>query len=102
MLSSDGQGPWAGLIQGPNGSFYGTAGGTPSRGGLIFRMKPPASSSGSAWAFDVLYDFTGSPDGYDPMELTFGKEGAIFGVSLYGGTGQSCQGGCGTLFEVSP
>jgi hypothetical protein len=98
----DGQGPWAGLIPGPNGSFYGAAGGTPSRGGLIFRMKPPASTSGGAWAFDVLYDFTGSPDGYDPLKLTFGKGGVIFGVTLYGGTGQSCQGGCGTVFRAAP
>jgi uncharacterized repeat protein (TIGR03803 family) len=100
--ADDGQGPWAGLLQGPNGSFYGTASGTPSRGGLIFRMKPPASSLEVAWTFDILYDFTGSPDGYDPLEISFGKGGVIFGVTLYGGTGQSCQGGCGTVFRAAP
>ena len=100
--ADDGQGPWAGLIQGPNNSFYGTAGGTPSRGGLIFRLKAAASSSGGAWVFDVLYDFTGSPNGYDPLELNLGKGGVIFGVTLYGGSGQSCQGGCGTVFRAAP
>ena len=99
--AEDGQGPWAGLVGGSNGTFYGSASGSPSRGGLIFRMRPPALN-GAVWTFNVLYSFTGSPDGYDPLELTFGKDGAIFGSTLYGGTGQACQGGCGTVFEVSP
>jgi uncharacterized repeat protein (TIGR03803 family) len=99
--AEDGQGPWAGLVQGPDGNFYGSAGGSPSRGGVVFRMRPPALTGG-VWSFDVLYSFTGSPDGYDPLELTIVKGGVIFGVTAYGGTGQACQGGCGTVFEISP
>jgi uncharacterized repeat protein (TIGR03803 family) len=99
--AQDGQGPWAGPVEGSDGSLYGSASGGPTRGGLIFRMRPPALDGG-AWNFDVLYGFTGSPDGYDPLELIFGKEGAIFGVTLYGGTGGACQGGCGTVFSVAP
>jgi uncharacterized repeat protein (TIGR03803 family) len=99
--AEDGQGPWAGLVQDSDGSFYGSASGSPSRGGLIFRMRSPALDE-SVWAFDVLYSFTGSPDGYDPLELTFGNGGVMFGVTLYGGTGQSCQGGCSTVFRAAP
>ena len=99
--AKDGQGPWAGLVQGLDGNFYGSASGSPSGRGLIFRMRPPTSKVG-AWTFDVLYSFAGSSDGYDPLELTSGEGGAIFGTTLYGGTGQACQGGCGTVFKAAP
>jgi hypothetical protein len=97
---NDGSGPLAGLRLGPNGSLYGTATGGSTVGGLIFVMKPRTVDEG-AWSFDVLSTFKGSPDGYDPLELTFGTGGLIFGATLYGGTGQ-CQSGCGTVFESGP
>jgi len=65
------------------------------------RLKPPKQKGGS-WTLDVLYEFMGSPDGRDPLDLIFGARGALYGTTLFGGTGQSCQGGCGTVFEVSP
>jgi uncharacterized repeat protein (TIGR03803 family) len=99
--AKDGQGPWAGLVQGATGSFYGSAGGSPSHGGLLFEMKPPTGDVGT-WSFDVICSFTGSPYGYDPLELTIVKGGAIFGVTLSGGSGQACQGGCGTVFRAAP
>jgi hypothetical protein len=98
---SDGSSALAGLVSGYDGSLYGTAGGSPSRGGLVFRMKPP-ERKGGRWIFEVLCDFTGSPDGYDPTQLTLGGSGAIFGTTLYGGVGKACDGGCGTAFTVSP
>jgi len=64
-------------------------------------MKPP-ERKGGRWIFEVLCDFTGSPDGYDPTQLTLGGSGAIFGTTLYGGVGKACDGGCGTAFTVSP
>jgi uncharacterized repeat protein (TIGR03803 family) len=88
----------AGLVQGMDGRFYGSAGGGTFFRGVIFRLTPP--KDGKAWGFDLLYSFKGS-DGYDPQQLTFGKDGAIFGPTFFGGNGP-CQGGCGTVFEVSP
>lgn len=96
---NDGSGPLAGLHLGPMGNLYGTATGGLTAGGLIFVMKPPPGHG--AWSFEVLRTLKGPPDGYDPLELTFGKGGAIFSSTLYGGTGQ-CQGGCGTVFRTSP
>ena len=96
---NDGQVALAGLLVGPDGNLYGSAGGGTFHRGVIFRMSP--STNRVTWAFHVLYSFTGSPDGYDPLELTFGKGGAIFGATLYGGTGQ-CQSGCGTVFQAQP
>ncbi|MGA8733069.1 MAG: choice-of-anchor tandem repeat GloVer-containing protein [Terriglobales bacterium] len=96
---NDGSSGLSGLLRAVDGSLYGSAGGGAFHRGVVFRMTP--SKNLHPWIFDVLYSFTGSPDGYDPLELTLGKNGAIFGATLYGGTGQ-CQGGCGAVFESSP
>jgi hypothetical protein len=102
---SDGSGTLAGLRLGSSGNLYGTSTGGLTVGGLVFLMKPPTVNEESvdkkSWPFDVLSTFKGSPDGYDPLELTFGTGSVIFGATLYGGTGQ-CQGGCGTVFESGP
>jgi hypothetical protein len=65
------------------------------------RLKPPKQKGGN-WTLNVLYTFKGAPDGRNPLELTFGPGGALYGTTLYGGTGQSCQGGCGTVFKAWP
>jgi uncharacterized repeat protein (TIGR03803 family) len=97
---NDGQSGAGGLLRGADGTLYGSVGGGEYFRGVIFRMQPPTRNQ-SGWRFDVLHTFTGSPDGYDPMELTFGSGKNLFGATLMGGTGQ-CDGGCGAVFEVSP
>jgi hypothetical protein len=99
---SDGGGPTL-LILGPDGTFYGTAdGGSLSRGGLIFQLQPPVEKGG-VWNFVTEYNFGGPPNGYDPMDLRLVKgRNNMYGSTLYGGTGQACNGGCGTVFEVTP
>jgi uncharacterized repeat protein (TIGR03803 family) len=92
-----GAGPLAGVVRDASGNLYGTAseGGT-ARGGTVFRL----SSSGS---FTVLHDFSGDPDGaYPAARLTFDKAGNLYSTTSLGGAAQSCQGGCGTVFEVWP
>jgi uncharacterized protein YceK len=69
--------------------------------GAILRLKPP-KQRGQGWAVEVLHEFQGPPDGRSPLDLTFGKTSALYGATMWGGTGQACQGGCGTLFEVYP
>jgi uncharacterized repeat protein (TIGR03803 family) len=69
--------------------------------GAILRLKPPKQKGGQ-WVPEILYEFGGPPDGRSPLELTFGKSSALYGTTTWGGTGQACQGGCGTVFEVSP
>jgi hypothetical protein len=93
----------AGLTFDSVGDLYGTTiGGDRERGGTIFRLTPPAEN-GTAWTLGLLYSFTGSPDGaYPSTSLIFDKYGALYSSTQVGGTGQSCQGGCGTVFEASP
>ena len=95
-------GPLAGLLFDSVGNLYGTtADGGGEGGGTVFRLRPPTGKP-RAWTLDLLYSFTRSPDGaYPDAQLIFGN-GDLYGTTEEGGTGQSCQGGCGTVFEVSP
>ena len=96
--------PNSGLISDRQGNLYGAAeGGTGNcEGGgcgIIFKL----SRHGSGWIFNVLYDFTSLSDGVNIMApLTIGPDGNLYGTTNRGGN-QSCpNGGCGTVFKLSP
>jgi hypothetical protein len=98
---NDGTNPTAGLVFDAYGDLFSTALGGETHGGVVFRLKPP--KRGNSWPLTVLYNFTGSPDGNHPTAgLVFDSKGNLYSTTEWGGTGQSCQGGCGTVFEVSP
>jgi len=87
---TDGGNPYAGLLQGSDGNFYGTTetGGT-GGAGTIYQL----ASSGS---FATLYSFTGGSDGGNPRAaLTESTPGVLFGTTTTSGTG-----GHGTVFEI--
>src|SRR5208283_4562892 len=87
---NDGAYPYAGLVQGSDGSFYGTTdeGGTNGGGGTVFKI----STNG---AFTSLYSFSGSGnDGANPQAgLVQGSDGNFYGTTSGGGTN-----GWGTVF----
>ena len=57
---------------------------------------PPAD----AQTYTVLHNFSGSRDGSTPLAgLTMDRFGNLFGTASGGGL-SSCQGGCGTVFEL--
>jgi hypothetical protein len=89
------------LLTGPDHRLYGVVGGGPTHKGLIYRMSPPVLRGGT-WVFDSLYIFVGPPDGYDPAALRFGNKKAIFGTTTIGGDKECAQGGCGTIFQLTP
>jgi len=89
---NDGAKPYAGLVQGNDGNFYGTTyygGGTDGvvGNGTVFKI----SSSG---VLSSLYSFTGYTD--FPSELVEGSDGNFYGTTVYGGTK-----GAGTVFKIS-
>jgi uncharacterized repeat protein (TIGR03803 family) len=87
---ADGANPKAGLVQGSDGNFYGTAyGGGASNAGTVFRY-----SLGNG--LTPLYNFTGGEDGANPQgTLVEGSDSNFYGTT-YGGAN-----GYGTVFRIT-
>ena len=106
MGSPDGAAPVTGLTA-SGATLYGTTeyGGNQancdSSCGTVFKT----TRSGSGWVETPIYKFTGVPDGANPMSrVIVGPDGALYGTTVFGGTGP-CQvgsGGCGTVFKLQP
>ena len=93
--TSDGANPSAGLVQGSDGSFYGTTyglGSGPSANGTVFRISASGSLTG-------LWSFTGGTDGANPdAGLVQGSDGNFYGTTSGSGSGRSPY---GTVFRIS-
>ena len=88
----DGEGPYAGLVQGSDGNFYGTTagGGTNGGYGIVFTIS-------TVGTLTSLYSFTGSNDGSNPQAgLVQGNDGYYYGTTFGGGTN-----GDGTVFKIT-
>ena len=96
--TSDGAGPYAGLVFDSKGALYGTSyfGGTLGFG-TVFKLAPPAPGT-TAWIETVLYSFKGLTDGVHPVaDLSVDSNGALYGTTPYPG-GRDC----GTVFKLTP
>jgi len=80
-------GTMSALVQGNDGNFYGTAGQT------VFQMTP-------AGTITTLHTFTGA-DGSYPNGLIRGTNGDLYGTTYGGGANNTCNNGCGTVFEIT-
>ena len=103
---TDGINPYASLVQGTDGNFYGTTGWAGAYGyGTVFKITP-------AGALTTLYNFcaAGYPcaDGQLPYaSLVQATDGNFYGTTYMGGAydycyGPSGDGSCGTVFKVTP
>jgi uncharacterized repeat protein (TIGR03803 family) len=93
---TDGDEPEAGLIEGADGSFYGTDENT------VFKITPEGKLT-------TLYRFCPKggdpcPDGNDPVAgLVQGTDGNFYGTTEHGGNNSGyCGSGCGTIFQITP
>lgn len=84
--------PYAGLVQTPDGNFFGTTDEGGAYGsGTIFEMS-------SAGVLTNIYSFTGGDDGGNPAaRLTLAADGNLYGTTAYGGFYDD-----GTIFRISP
>jgi uncharacterized repeat protein (TIGR03803 family) len=91
---SDGGHPYAPLLQGSDGNFYGTtySGGT-SNLGSAFRISPGSS-------FTNLYFFSGSDGGHPYAGVIQGSDGNFYGTTSAGGASTNCSSGCGIVFTL--
>ncbi len=89
---SDGSSPIVGVVMDRAGNLYGTTeyGG---RGyGGVFQLK----HRNSAWVFDPIYSFSGTPDGFNPTDITVGPDGTLYGTANGGPRNN------GIVFNVGP
>jgi uncharacterized repeat protein (TIGR03803 family) len=100
LNDGDGAFPYAGLVQGTDGNFYGTTTDEELRGenGTIFKITPQG-------ALTTLHNFVGT-DGSFPSGLIRATDGNFYGATALGGTKDKlvCNNnmGCGTLFMITP
>jgi len=88
---TDGAYPYAGLIQGTDGNFYGT---TSQHGSGLYGTVFKITSSGT---LTTLHNFTGGSDGANPYAaLVQGVDGNFYGCTESGGTL-----GFGTVFKIT-
>jgi uncharacterized repeat protein (TIGR03803 family) len=102
---ADGGLPFAPLIQGANGNFYGSTGafGAAGNGGTVFKI----TASGT---LTTLYSFCSQkncPDGNSPnFALVQATDGNFYGTTIAGGNSTACNGfhqtGCGVVFKITP
>jgi len=105
---ADGANPNGGLVQAPNGNFYGSTvhGGANETSclqgcGTLFEITP-AGKLTTLYSFCSLSDCgDGELPGAPPV---FDAKGNLYGTTVYGGPyPQQCNGnGCGTAFELTP
>jgi uncharacterized repeat protein (TIGR03803 family) len=93
---TDGDQPFAGLVQAANGDLYGTTYGGGANGGIgtVFKITPGGTLT-------TLYSFcsqTNCADGGGPYAgLVQATSGDFYGTTALGGTG-----GWGTVFKITP
>jgi uncharacterized repeat protein (TIGR03803 family) len=96
---NDGVDPAMTLVEGRDGSFYGTTSiGGPSGNGTVFKVTTEGK-------FNTIYSFCPHhfvcSHGSSPSGLVQGADGDLYGVTYAGGACLGHTGGCGTVFKIS-
>jgi uncharacterized repeat protein (TIGR03803 family) len=95
--SADGAVPGVALIQGSDGSFYGTTGyGGTNGNGTVFKIT-------SAGTVTTLYAFAGPDGGYPFASLVQGSDGNFYGTTFQGGGTNLMPSatGYGSVFKIT-
>ena len=89
--TNDGANPYAPLVQGSDGNFYGTTsgGGTNGGNGTVFQI----TTNG---ALTSLHSFNGNDGADTSAGLVSGGDGNFYGTTAFGGTNN-----LGTVFQIS-
>jgi uncharacterized repeat protein (TIGR03803 family) len=91
---SDGANPYAGLTQGADGSFYGTAANGGTNGyGTVFKMTTNGTLT-------PLASFGGTNGAYPQAALLLASDGNFYGTTKNGGA-YTNQSGYGTVFKLT-
>jgi uncharacterized repeat protein (TIGR03803 family) len=86
----DGANPYAGLVQGTDGNFYGTTGyGGTNNDGTVFKITPEGTLT-------TLHSFDGTDGSWPNVPLVQATNGDFYGTTLTGGAN-----GGGTFFKIT-
>jgi len=67
--------------------------------GSVFKL----TRHNGSWTYTDVYDFTGGADGANPVgAVAVDAAGNLYGTTSHGGTGSSCQYGCGVAWKITP
>ena len=94
-------GPPAPLTADSAGNLYGVTQCDGALGyGTVFKLTPAAGG----WNYIELHTFQGGPDGAYPLaSVVLDANGNIYGTTASGGNLSACpNGGCGTVWEITP
>ena len=88
--------PYAALIEGSDGKYYGTTihGGVNNGNGTVFSIT-------AGGTLTTLHTFHGTDGSWPFGALVQGTDGNFYGATWLGGTG-GCAEGCGTVFKITP
>ena len=92
--------PVGGITQGANGYYYGTTyyGGNAYNAGTIYRLFQARNT----WVGQNVFYFLEGGDGiYPDSSLAIDAKGNMYGTTYYGGSGEACSGGCGTVYKLT-
>jgi uncharacterized repeat protein (TIGR03803 family) len=92
--------PLGGITQGADGYYYGTTyyGGFAYNAGTIYRLF----QARNVWVAQNVFYFLEGGDGINPdSSLTMDAKGNMYGTTYTGGSGESCSGGCGTVYKMT-
>ena len=94
---TDGSYPYAGLIQGADGNFYGTTpSGANNNGGTVFKITPSGTLT-------TIYGSFSPNNGETPYGgLLQANDGNFYGTAYFGGASNNCNNGCGVVYQVTP
>jgi uncharacterized repeat protein (TIGR03803 family) len=85
----DGRHPYGALIQGADGSFYGTTTSSTVGNGTVFKMTPEGTLT-------TLHSFAGSEGDHPRASLLQGTDETFYGTAFLGGAS-----GYGTVFKIT-
>jgi uncharacterized repeat protein (TIGR03803 family) len=95
---ADGAFPYGNLVQGSNGSFYGTT----SAGGAFGDGTVYEITTGGKLTTLLSFDYTTAPLGALPEAgLVLASNGIFYGTAFQGGLASTCVFGCGTIFDIT-
>jgi uncharacterized repeat protein (TIGR03803 family) len=94
--NTNGNDPEGALTQGTDGNFYGTTNfGGSDDVGTVFKITPGGTLT-------TLQSFDVDNGAYPYGQLVQGTDGSFYGVTEEGGDLECSNGGCGTVFKITP